>query len=101
VIKYNQYKFRAANNSAALFHNTRFDILLTEVAYKKEYEFNGRFILTILVTNYIKLLDRNKGNILPLDDFTTLQNWLRAEHPNEKLTLWRFEENKDTYEFYL
>ena len=37
VVRYEQYKLRAANNSAALFHNTRFDILLNEVAYKKEY----------------------------------------------------------------
>jgi hypothetical protein len=89
MVKYLQYRFKAANNSAALFHNIRFDQLLSEVAYKKEFEFNGRFILTILVTDFIRLTDRNKGNVMPEDEFETLKSWLKTEHPNETLTIWR------------
>jgi hypothetical protein len=95
VVKYAAYRFKAGNNSAALFHNARFDQLLNEVAYKKDFEFNGRFILTILVTPFIKLNERNKGNLMPEEDFTTLQGWLRTEHPNESLTLWRFEDDRE------
>lgn len=100
VPKYEKYKFKACNNSAALFHNIRFDLLLNEVAYKKEFEFNNRFVLTILVTPFIRLLDRNNTNLFPEGDFELLQGWLRAEHPMEALTLWRFEESKGS-EFYL
>jgi hypothetical protein len=66
VIRYDQYKLRAGNNSAALFHNKRFDDLLSEVKYKEEYKFNGKSVLTILVTPFIKLLDRNKHKPMPL-----------------------------------
>jgi hypothetical protein len=60
--------------------------LLAEVAYKKDYEFDKRFILTILVTETLKLT-----KILPKGDFDSLSGWMDAEYPNEKLILfeWR------------
>jgi hypothetical protein len=81
AIKYGQYKFKAGNNSAALFHNVKFDQLLSEVAYNKEFEYDGRYILTILVTEYIRLADRTSYNLMPEDDFESLEQWLQAEHP--------------------
>jgi hypothetical protein len=90
AVPYQQYKFKMANNSAALFHNLRFDLLLNEVACKKDFEFNGRYIMTILVTPFIRLVNRDKANPFPEDEFLTLEGWLKTEHPNEELTLWRF-----------
>lgn len=29
---------------------------------------------------------------MPEEEFETLKSWLRTEHPNEALTIWRVEE---------
>ena len=59
--------------------------MLSEVAYKKDYEFDKRFILTILVTETLKLT-----KILTKGDFDSLSGWMDAEYPNEKLTLFEW-----------
>lgn len=58
-IKYAKYKFRAASNSAILYHNERFDKLLEKVAYQPEFKFGEKFILLILITKFIRLPERN------------------------------------------
>lgn len=37
VVKYNNYGFKAANNSAALLHNVTFSQILGEMAYQKDF----------------------------------------------------------------
>ncbi len=84
-----------------LHHNIRFDELLAEVSYNKDFEFNGKYVLTILITDYIRLVERTPYNHMPEDDFESLQEWLAAEHPEEKLEMWRFVNDQKEVEFYL
>lgn len=59
----------------------RFDLLLKEVAYQKEFEFAGKFITILCVTPFIKLLDRGAYNHLPEGDFLNIQNYFGQEYP--------------------
>jgi hypothetical protein len=86
-------------NSAVLYHNMRFDLLLNEVAFKKEFEFGGKFITLLCVTPFIKLIERNAYNLMPEGDFEDIRNFLNQEYPNEPLWLWRYSADNET-EFY-
>lgn len=77
-----KYEFKAAKNSAPIFHNIRFDQLLAEVAYKPEFEFDGRFMLVINVTTYLRLVARSGNMCMPEPDFQHLQGWLTKEFLN-------------------
>lgn len=51
-------KLKSSMNSAPLYHNVRFDQILNEVGYNKEFEYNGRYILVVAVSTYIKILSK-------------------------------------------
>ena len=37
VLLYTDRSFKAANNSAAIYHDVRFDYLLSEISYNREF----------------------------------------------------------------
>lgn len=59
---FEKLKLRGAANSSVIYHDTRFDELLGVVSYNKDFQFNGRYLLVILITPYIRLLERTKDN---------------------------------------
>lgn len=79
----------------------RFDNLLHEVSYKKDFEFDGKYMVLIFISDYLRLPDRSAYNILPEEDFESLTRWLSEEFKDEKLRLWRFINDKGDSEFYL
>lgn len=62
-------------NSALLYHNLRFDLLLKEITYQKEFEFAGKYITILCVTPFVKLIERSAQNILPEGDFENIRNF--------------------------
>lgn len=72
-------------NSVPIFHNCRFDQLLTEVAYRPEFKFGERPTLVIKVTEFLKFVNRKGEDFLNRNDFDTLQKWLEKEFPEEYL----------------
>lgn len=34
-------------------------------------------------------------------DFQILQKWLQTEHPKQKLVMWKYEQARENYEFYI
>ncbi len=80
--RFQKYGFRSAMSSAPILHNVRFDQLLSEMAYKPEYEFDGRHLLIIRVTAYLKFVERKNDKVLPESDFISLSKWLKKEFPN-------------------
>jgi hypothetical protein len=74
-------KLKGAINSAILHHNTRFDELLSVVSYNRDFEFGGKYLLVILITEYIRLIERNQKNIMSESDFNSLAVWLKKQYP--------------------
>ncbi len=69
-------KLKCSMNSAPLYHNVRFDQILNEVGYNKEFEYNGRYILVVAVSTYIKILSKtnqtNRSDIVSKASLLTL-----------------------------
>ncbi len=98
--KFDKYQFKYTQNSAVIYHDTRFDLLLNLVSNAREFEFDGRFINVLKITEFIKLTDRNQHNHLPEDDFNNYQNYFSKEYPEEQIRLWKYSYESET-EFYL
>jgi hypothetical protein len=67
--KYDEFKFKAASNSAILFHNCPFEDLLKATVNNKNFWFDNRPTIVIFVTDYVKLVERTQSNILPITEF--------------------------------
>jgi hypothetical protein len=83
-------KLKGAIHSGILYHNNRFDELLSVINFNPDFQFSGRYLLVILITEFIKLTDRNQKNVMSRQDFDSLAGWLRKDYPNESLKMWEF-----------
>jgi hypothetical protein len=52
-------KLKGAANCGIIYHNHRFDQLLSIVTNNKEFELGGRQLLILPITEYLKLTERN------------------------------------------
>ena len=98
---FEKLRLRGAANSSVLYHNTRFDELLGVVSYNNDFKFAGRYLLIILITPYIRLIDRTKDNQMNENDLKSLGVWLNREYPRETLSLWQFLNENDELEYYI
>ena len=94
-------KLKGAANSSIIYHNNRFEELLSIVSNNKDFEFGGRYLLIISITDYIKLTERNQRNIMSETDFKSLEVWLHRYYPSERLKMWKFITDDNDQEFYI
>lgn len=86
-------KLKSSTSSAPIYHNIRFDQLLSEVGYNKEFEYNNRYILVVAVTTYIKILSKtNQSEIYPKANLHTLFGYVQKIFSKnmEIIELFRF-----------
>jgi hypothetical protein len=94
-------KLKGAIHSGILYHNNRFDELLSVINFNPDFQFSGRYLLVILITEFIKLTDRNQKNVMSRQDFDSLAGWLRKDYPSESLKMWEFVTEKKELEYYI
>jgi hypothetical protein len=94
-------RLKGAANSAIIYHNVRFEELLSIVSNNKDFEFGGRNLLIISIADYVRLTERNQRNIMTEADFSSLEVWLKRQYPNEKLKMWKFITDDNDHEFYI
>lgn len=63
-------------NAAAIYHNLRFDQLLSEMSYNKEFSFNGKYAIVVCVTQFLKLSNQSENNLFSDEDLKVLKQWL-------------------------
>lgn len=86
--RFHSYKFKPAHNTAILYHHKRFEELLKVISANQDFYYNGRQLMVINITAFIKLENRNSRNKLSEADFNNLKAWLKVEFPDETLKLW-------------
>jgi hypothetical protein len=94
-------KLKGAIHSGILYHNNRFDELLSVINFNPDFQFSGRYLLVIPITEFIKLTDRNKKNVMSRQYFDSLVGWLRKDYPSENLKMWEFVTEKKELEYYI
>jgi len=57
---------------------------MNQVMYKKEFEYEGRYVLIIAVTNYIKLNTKNKNSLYPRVELRNHLDSINKLLPNSK-----------------
>lgn len=62
---------KSAKHTAIMYHNLKLDNLLLKVKNNPMFIFQGRELVIISITNYIKLIRRNRASPLPA---STVQN---------------------------
>lgn len=60
---------KGASHSGILYHNVHFDDIANVVSYNNDFKFEGRYLLIIYITDYLKLTDRNQNNQMSQVDF--------------------------------
>lgn len=104
---YYNLKLKTSMNSAPIYHNARFDQILNEVGYNKEYEYNGRYILVVAVSTYIRIMGKpnqtNQSDVITKANMHTLLDYVQKVFPNssEVLELFRFTNEDKQVEYYI
>jgi len=101
--QFQSLKLKSSNSSAPLYHNVRFDQIFNEVNHNKEYEYNGKYILVIAVTTYIRLATRARAAYLPKVNLNNLLGYVNKMFPNraETIELFSFENENREQEQYI
>ena len=72
---------KTADNTGLLYHSKRFDELIRIASYNPQFEFNGRSVVAISVTPFIRLLNRDELNQIYKADLDNIADWLNSEFP--------------------
>ena len=63
--KFEKYNIEATANSALLYHDKKFDDMLSLINDNPKFVFGGRGLMMVSVTSYLRLQDRNEKNPFP------------------------------------
>lgn len=99
-MKFQEYKFKTASNTAILYHNQRFEEVLHKVSNRTEFEFEGKHLLVVSVTNYLRLEDYNENTQVDYEELLNASLWLKREFPSEDLQCYELRKGR-TKEYYL
>jgi hypothetical protein len=86
-VRFAQYKFKSAANTAVLYHDCKLDDLVRLFRFSSEFTFEDKLVLPIYITDYIRIEQADGFN---LKDVESAAEWLRLEFPHEKLRLYEF-----------
>lgn len=92
---------KAADTSALLYHDLRFDRLLNMISFNSDFVFGGKNIMIIMITPYLKLTDRSDKKVLEEDEFNDIAQRFKMEHPKEELKAYQFTNEDGQGEWYL
>jgi hypothetical protein len=57
--------------------------------------------MVVFVAQFLKITDHTETGYMSLDDFVTLEKWVKRYHPQEKLKYWSYHPDGGEVEFYL
>jgi hypothetical protein len=74
-IRFVDYKFKSAINTAILYHDCRLEELVRIFRQNLDFCFEDKMVLPIYVTKYVKM---EQADSFKLSDVQAASNWLKA-----------------------
>ena len=71
--------------TALLFHAVSSERLQQLLSFNEDFLFDGRYLVNVEVTDFVKLLQRGIRNRLPSEVLRRLQSWITKEFAAEEL----------------
>lgn len=86
---------------ALFYHSMRTEEIQNIIGGNKNFEFDGRPLMLMPITQHLRLSERNARNVMPERDFDSLVVWMRKEFKEGSIKMWKFITDQNDSEYYL